>query len=403
MKAQHVSTSTLLLVGALVSNNLHAQSTLEQIGNAISEGSVDVSFRYRSESVDQDNSLRDSHASTLRTRLSLSTANVNGLSALLELDNVSTVGPDHYDSLVMDKYRGTYSVIADPVGSEVNQALIRYRPDDNQTFTIGTQRILHADQRFIGGVGWRQNEQTFDSVRWQRSTASYDIDYSYIWNVNRIFGGSKRSIQRSNLTSDSHAALVTYKTGVGNFRGYVYALDFEDAAALSSLTWGLSYNGQFDRVGINASIATQSDYGDNPNSYRAPYVAADVSYNAGPARFLLGYEVLGSDDSTAAFATPLATLHKWQGWADLFLSTPVAGIEDSYATVSGKLGNATLSATYHRLESDEGSIHYGNEWDLVASYPLLSNLTAQLKYSTYDAENHAVDTDKLWLTLNLTF
>ena len=31
-----------------------------------------------------------------------------------------------------------------------------------------------------------------------------------------------------------------------------------------------------------------------------------------------------------ALQTPLATLHKFNGWADLFLTTPNAGLEDAY-------------------------------------------------------------------------
>jgi hypothetical protein len=30
------------------------------------------------------------------------------------------------------------------------------------------------------------------------------------------------------------------------------------------------------------------------------------------------------------FTTPLATLHKFQGWADKFLTTPVNGLADLY-------------------------------------------------------------------------
>ena len=43
-----------------------------------------------------------------------------------------------------------------------------------------------------------------------------------------------------------------------------------------------------------------------------------------------GYEVLGADDGAAltSFQTPLATLHKFQGWADKFLTTPPNGIRE---------------------------------------------------------------------------
>ena len=48
----------------------------------------------------------------------------------------------------------------------------------------------------------------------------------------------------------------------------------------------------------------------------------------------LGYEVLGSDDGKKGFATPLATGHKFQGFADKFLTTPNDGVQDLYVGVA---------------------------------------------------------------------
>src|SRR3546814_1461069 len=48
------------------------------------------------------------------------------------------------------------------------------------------------------------------------------------------------------------------------------------------------------------------------------------------------YEVLGSDAGVFAFQTPLATLHKFQGWADLFLTTHSAGVRDLNFTLTKK-------------------------------------------------------------------
>ena len=169
------------------------------------------------------------------------------------------------------------------------------------------------------------------------------------------------------------------------------------------MTWGLSYAGKVGPVTLNAAAAWQSDYADNPASFDTDYFSVDGAYTFSKVTFLLGYEVLGSDGGAIAFQTPLATLHKWQGWTDLFLSTPANGIEDTYLTVSGKLGDFALSATYHDFAADEGSADYGDEWDLVASYPINTKLSAELKYASYDRDTFAVDTDKLWFTLNLAF
>ena len=396
--------STLLLpVLSGLAASVQAQSLTDQVTRAIGEGSVNVAMRLRQEMVSQDNALQDASATTLKTRLSLRTATVSGLSALLEMDNVAAVLDDHYDSLVSDQYRGTHSVIADPVGSEVNQALLSYGFAEGRSVILGRQRILHGGQRFVGGVAWRQNEQTFDAVSYQGRTELLDVDYSYLWNVNRVFGGSGTSVQPEDLDSDSHILQTTYKADWGSLSGFAYGLDFDNAPSLSSLTLGASYSGRLGPFSANASLAVQSDHGSNRTDYNTHYLSADLSYPYHGITAQLGYEVLGSDDGIAAFSTPLATLHKFQGWADMFLVTPAAGIEDAYLGLSGKLKDLSLSVTFHDFQSAHGNADLGSEWDLVASIPINSRINAELKYATYDRDSFAVDTEKLWFSLNLAF
>ena len=55
-------------------------------------------------------------------------------------------------------------VVADPTGTDVNQALILYRGIDSTLIRAGRQRINLDNQRFVGAVGWRQNDQTYDGI-----------------------------------------------------------------------------------------------------------------------------------------------------------------------------------------------------------------------------------------------
>ena len=157
------------------------------------------------------------------------------------------------------------------------------------------------------------------------------------------------------------------------------------------------------RDSLNAAYATQSDYADNPVGYSADYTMAQITFPIKPLSVSLGYEVLGSDNGVAAFKTPLATLHKFQGWADKFLGTPANGVEDVYLKLAGKLGKTKVAIFYHDFSADVGAADLGSEFDIVATYPMGKGLTAQLKYASYDADNHASDTDKLWFTLNAKF
>ena len=47
-------------------------------------------------------------------------------------------------------------MVADPDGTEINQALLRYDHTKGNA-VVGRQRINLDNQRFIGSVAWRQN------------------------------------------------------------------------------------------------------------------------------------------------------------------------------------------------------------------------------------------------------
>jgi len=397
MKAKNMNTSkfALSLVTAAI---LSAPSAFaadpahgKGITDALADSKVDLSFRARYEGVDQDGIDEDASALTVKSRFTVKTGSYNNFSLGLEVDNVSAL-IDDYNS----KTNGNtdYPVVADPKGTDVNQGYVKY---DSNGFTAiaGRQRILHNNQRFVGGVGWRQNEQTYDGVRAQYKAGALSVDYSYIHNVNNIVA--------KNNSGDFHLANVGYKINKAHkAAAFAYILDFDAGAKNSSSTYGALYNGKFGPVMVNASVASQSDNGDNPNSYTATYLNAEVGSKFGAVTVLGGYELLGSDNGVG-FNTPLATKHKFQGWADKFLGTPGDGIEDVYLTVKGAVSGVKLAATYHNLTSDVNGIDYGSEIDLVANYKVNKNYAVLAKFAGYSSDEFATDTSKLWLQLVAKF
>lgn len=379
----------------------HGQ-TASSISEMLSEGDTSLSFRYRYELVDQDGIDEDANASTLKTRLTYKSASYNGFTTLMEVDNVTIIGDENYRTPTNGNTQ--YPIVADPDGTDFNQASLTYGIGDFSA-TLGRQRILHAGQRFVGGVGFRQNEQTYDALTLSsKALGPVSVNYSYIWDVNRIFGPKDSSVQPKRWESDSHIILASMSPAEGHsLSGYAYLLDFADAAANSSSTYGVEYSGKFDGFALKAAYATQSDYADNPNSYDADYMMAELSLPLKPISVSLGYEVLGSDEGTAAFKTPLATLHKFQGWADKFLGTPANGVEDTYLKLAGKVGPAKVALFYHDYSADFGGADLGSEVDVVATYPVSKSLSVQLKYASYDADAHASDTDKLWFTISAKY
>lgn len=378
------------------------------IANLVQGGKVRAEFRYRFEDVEQESFTDDAYASTLRTRLGLDSGGWKGLSASLEFDNVTVLGDD-------DAYNSTTNgvtgrpVVADPEYTEVNQAYLQYK---GSTFTgvLGRQRITLDNQRFIGNVGWRQNEQTYDAVT-LRSTAlpKTTLQYSYIANVNRITGPDE-GVQPANYHGATHVLNAKFDAGAfGAVTAFSYLLDLENAPALSSSTYGLQWTGKHKldettNLMWAASYATQSDYADNPNDYDADYYLLEASATRGRFGVKAGYEVLGGDvQPNHAFQTPLATLHAFQGWADKFLTTPSAGVEDLYVGGSVTAGPVKLDLTWHEFSAEATSASYGDEWDASAAWKFAKNYELIVKLADYGADGFATDTTKAWVQFSAAF
>ena len=366
------------------------------LADALRDGKSNVSARYRYESVDQDVLPNDASASTVLGRLNWSSAAWGNLTAGIEADFVGVVGIDDYNSTTNGKT--TYPVVADPAGFALNQAFVR-RQAGAVTMTGGRQRILHGRQRFLGGVAWRQNEQTYDAVRIESKGDDVTLDYSFIANVNRIFG-PEDGAQPADWQSAIHAFRGVWSIGDGEISAFAYDFDLQNDNGIpnSNRTYGAEYTGEHGGFTLSGGIARQSPSGDSPLDYDAAWYWVEGKTSLGGVTFTLGHEVLGSDGGEAGFRMPVATLHKFNGWTDRFLATPAAGLEDTYLTMAEDWGKVSLAATLHAFSANEGSADYGKEFDLSASMPLGESLTALFKFATYASDGYAADTTKWWLT-----
>jgi hypothetical protein len=396
-----LSTMALVIASFLSPIKANAEQ-IDSISTMLSNGKTDLSFRYRFEHVDQKGINKAANASTLKTRLSYQSAAYNGFGFRVEMDDVSVVGNENYNSVVNGKT--DYPIVADPDGTDVNQAFVSYN-NESLSSVLGRQQIKHSGQRFLSSTPWRQNSQTFDAISVSLpSNTMFTVNYSYISKVNRVFGPDGNAAQLATWDSNSHAFIASLTPSTQHTVSvFIYDFDFEDVAANSSTTFGVEYTGTIGLVSLAASYATQSDNANNPTKYSADYMSAVLSFNLAPVELSLGYELLGSDDSVAVFKTPLATFHKFQGWSNQLAATPTTGVEDIYVKVKHKIGAADLDLIYHQFNSDKGSLNYGSEINAAVTYPINKNVSTQLTYAAYDAKDFGTDTDKIWLTMNLKF
>lgn len=375
-----------------------------------------LDLRLRWENVDLDGFGKDASALTLRGRVGAQL--VSGPWSLLAEGEGTIPMVEDYDSGLNGKI--VYPIVADPENIELNRLQVQYRGLKRAAITLGRQRINIEDQRLIGPAGWRQNEQTFDALRFEYDgAAGLKADIAYAWSVRTIWGNDGRDARQQAIGGDNVFATVSQRTPLGTLSAFAFVVDQDEQKvqgfALSSRTFGVRLASTVKlspaaKLQLALSHARQSDHHRNPNDYRADYWLADVGLEFGAAKLGLGHERLGADDGAplTSFQTPLATLHKFQGWADKFLTTPPNGIRDSYGSAGYQWKNVagldTVSATivYHRFAGDRLDLDYGREWDAMISAKK-GRWTATAKLADYQADDFAFDTRKLWLQLEWAY
>lgn len=397
-----LSKGILSLALGLSALTINAENEVETFSEWFAEGSPQLNFRARFEYADQDG--RESSAAfTLRTRLGYETASLGGWVGLIDFEDIRALDADEYNPYPV----AGKTVIADPEGSELNRLQLSYS-GEGYIGVIGRQRIILDGARFVGNVGWRQNEQTYDAFTLKYKNESMSFFYGYIDQVNRIFGDDAPAGAMRAFESDSHLLNASFISTEGvKLVAYGYLLDFENAAANSSDTFGVSVSGSNNFSGgpelsYHLEYAIQSDGGNSPLNYSTDYLHLNVGGKFGITHVKLGYEVLGSDDGVG-FKTPLATLHKFNGWADTFLGTPGAGLEDLYLQVGGKFSGVTANLIYHNFSADRGGASYGDEFDFVVIKPINKQWKIIGKAATFSGSNGRPDVDKFWLETDFNF
>lgn len=372
--------------------------------DALKAGKLSLNLRARWENADQSG-LESSDAVTLRTRLGYTTGAIGGFKLSAEFEDISALDGDDYNQAGLNPGGAGKTVIADPETTEINQVWLGYTIDKTDV-KFGRQRLALDNHRFVGDVAWRQNMQTFDAFTLQDKTVGkLTLNYAYLWQINRVFGHEH---PQGTWESDSHVinASTTAIPG-GTLTAYAYLLDFDNAAASSCATYGLSYAGTREMgealtIAYRAEYAVQSEYGSSALDYSNDYLLGEFGAGTDVIMGTLGYEVLGTDNNVG-FKTPLATLHAFNGWADLFLNTPNAGLEDLYLKATATLPRGwTLTAFYHQFETDLGD-DLGDEWDLLASWKINKQFTALVKAAAFSSDSTLPDVTKFWAQVDFAF
>jgi hypothetical protein len=383
--------------------------------------------RLRWENVDTPT--KDADAVTLRVRAGGEIKHkASGLSLLAE--GVGTVAFNRdfsaypYANPSASQYRPSHATIPDPNNAAINRLQIAYQ-GKVLGLTVGRQRIMLDDQRFVGALAWRQNEQTFDAVRATVNYGALMLDATYAGKQRTVFGSEGAA--RKYYGGEFVFLGAGFKGKYGSIKTFAYLLDYDktpfaNGLARATLDSSQTYGGRavlapyklsktLSLTGF-ASYAQQSQYGNNAKAYSAEYLAAEGTLATKDHGLTLGYEKLGGDANAAggkwSFQTPMALLHKFNGTADLFLATPAGGLVDSYVGLAGKfpkvkaIPGLNYGVSYHLFGSDVQSQKYGNEFDAQIGFKT-RKINWLVKYADYQAKGFGVDTKKFWLQAEYAF
>lgn len=365
-------------------------------------GKLYADFRLRYESVQQDNALEDADALTLRSRIGYKTAEFQGFSALFEVEDVREL-VDDFSVPPAGVRAGQFSIIADPEGTEIDQAFVQYT-DKKFSLKLGRQVLTLDGHRFVGHVGWRQDRQTYDgAVLSYKPLENFTINASYLAQRNRIFS------DQADVDSKDMIINSSFNTAAGKFVAYAYLLEVDTVISNALDTYGVSFSGSKSSGDYKFHYAAELATQESNDRFDTDYLKLEGGITFSGITAKLGLESLGTDNGLKGFATPLATLHKFNGWSDQFLGTPNQGLDDLYLSLSGKALGGKWAAVLHDYSSDselDGADDLGDEINLLYTRKFSDSASGGVKYADYSAGDTGfkkVDAQKVWLWASYKF
>ena len=203
-----------------------------------------------------------------------------------------------------------------------------------------------------------------------RSVTNLVLDATYLNRVNRVNGpDSPQGVYKG----DGFLLNAGYQTKIGKLSAFGYLLDFEPITNIPARhepdsrlhvdVWaalrGRQAGGQ-DQARLRGVLREANRLRGQSARFRSRLRASASSprRSASSASAWARRSWKATAGAGKGFTTPLATLHKFQGWADKFLTTPPNGLEDLYANASvnlkgvGVLDTLGFIVSYHDYDAE---------------------------------------------------
>ena len=340
----------------------------------------------------KDNGKDAANAFTARVHLAVTAGlfGVDGLSTTIGIQTVNNFGSNNYNST--DNGQAQYDVVKDPQFAMLSEATLDYSIGKT-ALHVGRSQVNLDNQRFIGTVGWRQNERSYDTAYFANNDIeNLNVLVAYVYGFQGV-GTADTADTNSILLNASYKVMDELK---------ITAYDY----MLSSIsdTYGVALTGKVDlgaKLTYRAEYAQQTDSSMKTGSKAkgkadANYMNFDLGANFSGILAGLNYEVLSgastSSGSETAFNPVLGTNQKFNGWADVFYvaALPTGGLQDMNIRLGYKAdGFGKVLAVYHDFKSDTtatgASDDLGSEIDVVYvnKIPGVNGLTGLVKYASF--------------------
>lgn len=405
----------LLLSVSLLSLAITEVHAADSLADAVKDGKASLQVRPRYEWVDDNAAAAadTAKAMTVRSVLGYKTAAYEGFTGYVEVEDIRALGDSYHVPVVQPDPR--YATVVDPESTAVNQAWIA-----GYGAKVGKQKLIFNNARFIGDVAWRQNDQTFVAGYYEKAKLLPWLDVQLAY--------ATKAAMINDQTADIRLPVVNLKARAplgANVTVFWAGLEGREATGLAPATAGLLANAGADKSreyrvlrvdGKHGGFLYDLSYGQQrahadgtaANAPDASYRDIQLGYDLGFMTVKLQQETLG-----AKFQTPLATLHAFNGWADRFLVTPDAGLEDRNIKLSGKALGLNLAAAYHRFTAESGGADFGEEFDASIGKAITPQLSALVKFAYYNGTGdvtapasqtaYARDLTKGWVQLDYKF
>ena len=422
MKKNKIFSAGLLAAGLLLNNGIYNPSKAEEI-SFIDNVKPYLEFRPRYEFVDVKNSLnKNANALTVRTVIGAKInkiLNIKGLTAQLEALDVSAV-IDNYSP-----QKSGYETVPDPDNTRLSQAFVSYSYG-NYTFIGGRKYVIIDDHRFIGNVGWRQMPQSFGILAVTgKPTKNLDFLLAGVYERKGIVDSLNIDwkLDKMPIVLD-----VNYKVIPAlKIKGFAYLLtDIHN-------TYGVKASGDYS-ISENTKISYLGEYAKQTDPYTKDNATTKPDIDTSYYRLKIGASVKGifgnimythfgdKNGKTAGFSTPLATLHKFDGWSDVLLKGAANGFDYGLNEIClsagykdkniGKVMVAYLLFKADKNQTQTGSKDIGSEIDALYAKKLTKKLSFLTKVAFYNADkgyvtgggvNGTKDVTKLWIQLDYKY